>query len=105
MEGLDSESSGSNGTSVQTQTRHPKPDKHKMEQLKNLEKQLNDDIKSIDDGVKKMQMKELDEDERQKVIESEDFLNFFMKNTKIIEKALDYDDIFFEYGSTDKDNQ
>ena len=55
--------------------------------------------------VKKMQLKELNEEERQKVVESEEFLNFFMKNTKILEKALEQDDIFFQYGAIDKNNQ
>lgn len=50
-----------------------------------------------------MTLKELDDDERQKVIESDEFLSFFMRNTKILEKALDQDDIFFEYGATDKE--
>jgi hypothetical protein len=41
--------STSGGMSTQTHGMH-KQDKQKMEVLKKLEKQLNDDIKSIDDG-------------------------------------------------------
>jgi hypothetical protein len=52
-----------------------------------------------------MKLAEMGEDERQRLIESEEFLNFFMRNTKILEKALDQDDIFFEYGASDKNNE
>lgn len=50
-----------------------------------------------------MNLKEIDDDEKQRLIESEEFLSFFMRNTKILEKALDQDDIFFEYGATDNE--
>jgi hypothetical protein len=52
-----------------------------------------------------MQLKELNEDERQRVIESDEFLSFFMRNTKILEKALEQDDIFFQYGAIDKNSE
>jgi hypothetical protein len=47
----------------------------------------------------------MNEEERQRVVESDDFLSFFMKNTKILEKALEQDDIFFQYGAIDKNNE
>ena len=50
-------------------------------------------------------MKELSEDERARLIQSDDFLNFFTRNTKILEKALDQDDIFFEYGASDANTE
>ncbi len=50
-----------------------------------------------------MSLKEMDEDERQRLIESDEFLNFFMRNSKILEKALDQDNIFIEYGATDNE--
>lgn len=50
-----------------------------------------------------MNFKEMDDDERQRLIESDEFLGFFMRSTKILEKALDQDDIFFEYGATDNE--
>lgn len=53
--------------------------------------------------VKSMTLKELDDDERQRMIDSDDFMSFFMRNAKILEKALDQDDIFFEYGATDNE--
>ena len=49
-----------------------------------------------------IQINEITEEERQKMIESDDFLHFFKRNTKILEKALDQDDIFFEYGASEK---
>ena len=39
------------------------------------------------------------------MLESDDFLNFFMRNSRILEKALDQDDIFFEYGANDKNSE
>lgn len=50
-----------------------------------------------------MNFKEMDDDERQRLIESDEFMGFFMRSTKILEKALDQDDIFFEYGATDNE--
>lgn len=50
-----------------------------------------------------MNLKEMDDDERQRLIESDEFLNFFMRSTKILEKALDQDDIFFEYGAPENE--
>ena len=47
----------------------------------------------------------LNEDERQKLLDSDDFLSFFTKNTRILEKALEQDDIFFEYGAGDKNKE
>ena len=47
---LDGDSIKSTGTSTQTQTL--RQDKQKIDELKKLEKQLNDDIKNIDDGGK-----------------------------------------------------
>jgi hypothetical protein len=41
---------GSNTGGMSTQTHGIRQDKQKMEVLKKLEKQLNDDIKNIDDG-------------------------------------------------------
>ena len=52
-----------------------------------------------------MQIKEMSEEERLRMLESDDFVNFFMKNTRILEKALDQDDIFFEYGATEKNTE
>ncbi len=52
-----------------------------------------------------MQLKELNDEERQRVVESDEFLSFFMRNTKILEKALEQDDIFFQYGAIDKYNE
>lgn len=52
-----------------------------------------------------MNIKELSEDERQRMIDSDDFLNFFMKSTKLLEKALDQEDIFFEYGASETNNE
>lgn len=47
----------------------------------------------------------MSDEERQRLLESDDFLSFFMRNTRILEKALDQDDIFFEYGASDKNNE
>ncbi|CAF0703857.1 unnamed protein product [Brachionus calyciflorus] len=88
----------STGGGVSTQTKSTKHHRDVQNDVK-LDNQLNDDIKSIDDKLKSIQIKEITEEERQKAIESDDFLNFFMKNTRILEKALDQDDIFFEYGA------
>jgi hypothetical protein len=55
--------------------------------------------------VKSMSIKELSEEERHRAIESEEFLSFFTRNTKILEKALDQDDIFFEYGASETNNE
>ncbi len=55
--------------------------------------------------VKSLQIKEISEEERQHLLESDDFLSFFMRNSRILEKALDQDDIFFEYGANDKTNE
>ena len=49
--------------------------------------------------------REISDDERQRLLESDDFLNFFTRNTRILEKALEQDDIFFEYGANDKNNE
>jgi dynein intermediate chain len=67
-----------------------------------LDQQLADDLKNIDDRVKQMQLNELNEEERLRMLESDDFLNFFQKNARILEKALEQDDIFFEYGASEK---
>lgn len=50
-----------------------------------------------------MHLRDIDDDERQRIVESEEFMSFFMRNSKILEKALDQDDIFFEYGATDNE--
>lgn len=47
----------------------------------------------------------LNDDERQRHLESDDFLSFFTRNTRILEKALEQDDIFFEYGANDTTNE
>ena len=52
-----------------------------------------------------MQIKELNEEERQRTVDSEEFLSFFTRNTRILEKALEQDDIFFEYGAIEKSNE
>ena len=44
-------------------------------------------------------IKEINNEETQRLLESDDFFNFFIRNTRILEKALDQDDIFTEYGS------
>jgi hypothetical protein len=49
-----------------------------------------------------MQLKEVNEEERLRLLESDDFLSFFKRNARILEKALDQDDIFFEYGASEK---
>ena len=104
-ESLAGSSSTHTGTSTQTQTHLSKQDKQKMDALKKIEKELSDNIKNIDDGVKSLNLKELSEEERGRVVESDEFLNFFMRNSKILEKALEQDDIFFEYGAIDKNNE
>ena len=50
-------------------------------------------------------LKELSETERQRLLDSDDFLSFFTRNTRILEKALEQDDIFFEYGAGDKNKE
>ena len=52
-----------------------------------------------------MKIKEINEEERQHLMESDEFLSFFMRNTRILEKALEQDDIFFEYGARDKNTE
>ena len=52
-----------------------------------------------------LQIKEMSDEERNRLLQSDEFLNFFTKNTRILEKALDQDDIFFEYGASDKKNE
>jgi hypothetical protein len=47
----------------------------------------------------------INEDERQKLLDSDDFLSFFTRNTRILEKALEQDDIFFEYGASDSNKE
>lgn len=47
----------------------------------------------------------LNEEDRQKLLDSEDFLSFFTRNTRILEKALEQDDIFFEYGASDSNKE
>jgi hypothetical protein len=39
------------------------------------------------------------------MLESEKFLYFFNKNTRILEKALEQDNIFCEYGADDKSEE
>jgi hypothetical protein len=52
-----------------------------------------------------LQIKEMSDEERSRMLQSEEFLSFFTRNTRILEKALDQDDIFFEYGASDKNNE
>lgn len=52
-----------------------------------------------------MHIKDIGDDERQRMIESDEFVNFFLRNSKILEKALEQDDIFFQYGAIDKSNE
>jgi hypothetical protein len=33
------------------------------------------------------------------MLETDDFMSFFSRNAKILEKALDQDDIFYDYGA------
>ena len=47
----------------------------------------------------------MSETERQRLLDSDDFLSFFTRNTRILEKALEQDDIFFEYGAGDKNKE
>jgi len=114
-------------TSVGTQTKSTKSGQNNMSLNDKLDQQLADDLKSIDDRgwnfyknkifslnrlrkiyfshlfkVKLMQLKEVNEEERLRMLESDDFLNFFKRNARILEKALDQDDIFFEYGASEK---
>jgi len=63
------------------------------------------DEKSIDDRLKQFKDMSLNEDERQRLLDSDDFLSFFTRNTRILEKALEQDDIFFEYGAGDTNNE
>lgn len=114
------------GTSTQT---GKKSNKHHQQTgtSTNNEKsdELADDMKNIDDRgislrfcfkfifevgilfflVKLMQIKEINEEERQRLMESDEFLSFFTRNTRILEKALEQDDIFFEYGARDKNTE
>lgn len=99
MASLDAVSvSTAGGVSTQTKSKLGQRDLQN-DAINKLEQQLSDDIKSIDDKVKMLQLKELSDEEKQRAIESDEFLNFFMRNTRILEKALDQDDIFFEYGA------
>lgn len=71
----------------------------------NKKDQETDAEKSIDDKLKQFKDLSLNEEERQRLLDSDDFLNFFTKNTRILEKALEQDDIFFEYGANDTNNE
>lgn len=109
-----SSSTGGGGVSTQTNHhQHHQKSKSGNKQPNNQhkdDKSLNDhlsseEMKSFDDKVKLFQSKELSDEERQRMLDSDDFLNFFMRNTRILEKALDQDDIFFEYGANDKNTE
>lgn len=50
-----------------------------------------------------MNLKEIDDDEKARMIESDEFMSFFMRSTKILEKAINQDDIFIEYGANDNE--
>ena len=50
----------------------------------------------------KVQIKEATDEDRIKILQNEEFMRFFSRNTRILEKALDQDDIFFDYGGLDK---
>lgn len=67
--------------------------------------QQSGDDKSVDDRLKQLKDMTLNDDERQRHLESDDFLSFFTRNTRILEKALEQDDIFFEYGANDTTNE
>lgn len=105
-------SSSTGGVSTQTNHHHKSKSANNKQQNQHGsrnqdDKSLNDhlsseELKSFDDKVKLFQSKELSDEERQRMLDSDDFLNFFMRNTRILEKALDQDDIFFEYGAKDK---
>ncbi|RNA37259.1 cytoplasmic dynein 1 intermediate chain 2-like isoform X9 [Brachionus plicatilis] len=91
--------STSTGGGVSTQTKSKPARDSQTDGIAKLENQLSDEIKSIDDKIKQIQIKEISEDEKQKAIQTDEFMTFFMRNTRILEKALDQDDIFFEYGA------
>ena len=55
--------------------------------------------------VKQFKDVSISEDERQRMLESDDFFDFFTRNTRILEKALEQDDIFFEYGASDTNKE
>lgn len=48
---------------------------------------------------------ELPDDEKTKIIQNDEFLKFFTKNVRILEKALDQDDIFFDYAGNDRNKE
>jgi hypothetical protein len=50
-------------------------------------------------------IKIIDDAERVTLIKSDDFMTFFTKNTRILERALDQDDIFLDYGGVDTNKE
>ncbi len=53
----------------------------------------------------KVQTKDIGDDEKTRIIQSDDFAKFLSKNTRILERALDQDDIFFDYAGKEKNTE
>jgi hypothetical protein len=53
----------------------------------------------------KIPAKDIGDDEKHRIIQSDDFAKFLSKKTRILERALDQDDIFFDYGGSDKNKE
>jgi hypothetical protein len=79
----------------------------KLPPLSQLGINFNQDSKTqskSDDTISRKTL-ELPEDEKTKIIQNDEFLKFFTKNVRILEKALDQDDIFFDYAGNDRNKE
>ena len=79
----------------------------KLPPLSQLGINLNQDSKTQNktDDVPVRKVVELPEEEKTKIISNDEFLKFFTKNVRILEKALDQDDIFFDYAGNDRNKE
>jgi len=99
LDGVSTSTGGGTSTQTNNKTKKNKNRTSNTNTDNDKNEQENDDTdKSVDQKTKV----EISDEERQRLLDSDDFMNFFMRNTRILEKALDQDDIFFEYGASKK---
>lgn len=80
-------------------------DSKNMKSTNKQHEDLDDDKQAVDDKLKHFKEVSLNDEECQRLLDSDNFHNFFMRNTRILEKALEQDDIFFEYGAGEGNNE
>lgn len=73
--------------------------------MSHKENKLDEETKKDELNKINIEIKEANDEERIRAIQSEDFSKFFSKNAKILERALDQDDIFFDYSGADRNKE